>query len=83
MENKRIWKRTERELKRNLIIWFTSWIMVYGITSLWEIIWIIFIWTWNLNNIRIEIIIFAVKIIVVWFWFAYWIKFIKSMKFNE
>lgn len=83
MKNNRIWKRMERELKRDLIIWFTSWIIVYGITSFWEIIWAIFIWTWIVNNIYIEVIMFVIKIVVVLLWFIYWIKFIQSMEFNK
>ncbi len=76
MKNKKIIKKKELELKRDLIIWMCSWAMLYAITSLWELIWMFFEWKLN-NDINLAIIIFVIKIFVVMVWFKRWIKYIQ------
>lgn len=80
MKNKRIWERTNRELKRNLAIGFVGWLMGYVITELWDTL-IKMLWL-EKNNYCL-LLSFFIKLVIVFVWTYYWLREIGKMDFKE
>lgn len=80
MQNKRIWERSNRELKRNLAIGFVWWLMGYIITELWDTL-IKMLWL-EKNNYCL-LLSFFIKLVIVFVWTYYGLREIGKMDFKE
>ena len=76
MKNKKFTKGKAVSLKSDIMIWFASWILLYGLTSFCDLVCSLLMRHWIWDSECGDFMFFMIKVIVVGVWFVYFIKYV-------